>query len=58
MPGRVNAALTEFVRLANIAAFTKKLKIEADPVRRKLLMTLLEEHKAMAPAVVPVVRRP
>jgi len=48
--GQYSAVLKEYVRTANIAAFTKQLETEVDPVRRKLLLTLLEEHKALAPA--------
>ena len=36
----------EFVRAENIKAFERQLETETDPVRRKLLMQLLEEEKA------------
>lgn len=58
MPDKASSTLTEFVRTANIAAFAKQLKTETDPVRRKLLLTLLDEHKAMAPLLTPAMKTP
>ena len=41
--------IREYVRCANIDAFTRELRGEIGDERRKLLERLLFEHEAMAP---------
>ena len=42
-------AIKEYVRCANIDAFTRELRGDIGGERRKLLERLLLEHEAMAP---------
>ena len=47
----VDAARNEFVRHANVLAFTRQLALEKDFVRRRMLLSLLLEHQAKVPAL-------
>ena len=47
----VDAARIEFVRHANVLAFTRQLESEKDFLRRRMLLSLLLEHQAKAPAL-------
>lgn len=50
--------LREFVRKQNVLAFATQLRIENDPTRRKLLLTLISEHETAEvwpepPSIIP-----
>jgi hypothetical protein len=47
----VDAARIEFVRHANVLEFTRQLESEKDFLRRRMLLSLLLEHQAKAPAL-------